>query len=977
MSSCTQKPDEASSPAGNKPQGNAEATVVDNGTAAPQTVRFWGNYMEVFGPVYPRGASQIPGTDTFPLLRYQGQSDETRAAEVRQAQAYGLDGFEVWPTFAAAERWIDALDRMGVDPDFEIKPQVAASGFYPTYEDLKVAVKDYLVRYGDNPRIARSHGKPLISSWGYLPYYEDFSRLRQELASEGLTFFWVPTTTRDFPVGLSYEAFDGVNSWSVDLDPEGIASSQRNAAKAGDEFEVVGTIRAGYDNGQRIFTQDYVPYRGMRTLLDSLNAGLTQGLTEMVLVTWNDLSETASYPSWASPYGYQEIIRYYRSLYAQEASVNEAAQVVVAYHPELLLGDRFEMQFVVLPGYGADEEAWSGEVRLEDSAGQVRWRQAVSLSGVVGEAPEVVAVEYAPDLDADIPVALSPVIVDAQGVQKRLPPVNVRVGRIRTNRPLTIALDKVAAPEVEIKVEPLDLSGVATPPVRLSYDVEAASPVAQMQVMDGVLVLEDIREADGGDDLYLGLDNWGLDETVSLRLKGLAHWRWLYHTSQDPAVTLAKSAAVGSDGSAQAWKDSVTEGQGDEITVPIAVKKAVAVRRDTPAAVLAFTTGDITGTTVEVVSSELADGDEHTIPLPSLFAGDVILPGQQADTSLRVRLMEDGHVLNRMPEPMGKHVAGSVVLPAVQSNEPYRVLSLSGQLADGSVFFSRPYVWVRADESAREQRKVVQVVQTGKPYDELAATSVMEITQDVSGYEKAFPKHTLAPHQPYAPEQIREVELPVWRLMSVDFPMDEGIGWLVGGSGSYMSTGWGWRSGVMDRPAKKWVGPGAEDSQWVIDEELERPVLHFTRTSRLSIRSRSGLAGSYTLDFDIKLDELGRTQRIVSDTDIGGNKGPLQMIVLPDGRIKVERDVTRDDPYRVLSTDRLTAGRWHHVRLSYDLESLSLEIDGKPAGTANVPPEIVRSHSTPYIGAVSPEKADGFAGSMANFIWQSGAGSKE
>ena len=935
------------------------------GASRPKrNITFYGNYMDVFSPAMPRGAGLIPGSDDFPLLRSQGDSDQTRMKEAEQAEAYGLDGFEIWPVFSSAEHWIDSLDRVHFDPAFKIVPQITlVTPAYPTYESWRQAFEHYLKNYGNNPRAAHLDGKPLISSWGGGNSLKQLLRLKEELAQEGLPFTWVPALDAFSSPQPVFDSLDGINNWHTHRFLESLQAEQRNALKVQRPFHVFGSFRAGYDNGNRMFTADVNPFLGLKTLLASLDAGLAAGITTEVLVTWNDAQETASLPSWLSPYGYQEIVRYYRSLYAGEPPANQGDEVVVAYGSELLLGDEFEVQFVLLPGRAPTHVPWTGKLEVEDEQGKLLSTTPLSLSADAPGKPRLFSFKPTPPLADNPPAALSLIVTGPDGVRRRLEPVNVRAGRLRTVRPFVVALDRVAPPkDLSFTFAPLVLPGVPVEPVKADYQLETSSPVSQLQIMDGLVALEDVRSAaPKSPRYYVGIDSWGFKKPIQVNLTGPAQMDWCWRLSDVPPQIFASPG-------------SEATGAARKITIPVDAAKMMGPRRDTPVAVLAFSTTALQGAGIQIASSETAGSPSVKIPLLQLFKQDVILRGKENDTSLRVRIMEDGHVLNLDPKLNSTTVAGSAILPAIQYNEPYRILSLAGQTEDGNVFFSPPRLWVRVPAGERGKSAQIQVVKSGNSLDDHLDETV-EINKNQQGLEIPRVVMTPSPKENFTGEQVRTLSLPDWRLASIDLPLKAGIGWLVGCSDSYTSLGWGWRSGAMDRTASKWLGPDAQASQWVWDGALKRYVLEFRPTSRVSIRSRSGLSGSYTLGFDLKLDAggAGKPQRLVSDDNApAGPKAPLRLQINESGSLEAYRNVSGVDGYTVTTPAPLSIGVWHHVDVLYDLTHFSIVVDGKAAASVDVRPDLMRSHSVPFLGASSEKAADGFAGRMANFLWKSG-----
>ena len=911
----------------------AEEVKPDSFTPFPEPppAMIWGNYMQVFSPALPTGSRQHRGVDVFPFLRRGETETETYAAEVRQAQAYGLDGFQVWPHYNSAARWLDQLEKIQPEKPFYIHPQIGgiAMRFFPTYEDFRDGTIEFLREYGDHPYLYRYEGRPVISSWGWCEHFEKIDQLREEVREAGHEFFWFPTVTGQWPESLAYRTCDGYNAWHGMSTANEIAAKLKRTHWMDKPFVVAGTARPGYDNGNRMFLHARLPWDGAKTLLDTFDASYEAAAPWTILVTWNDVSETASYPSWRSPWGYQQISRFYKGVYKTDQSPFERTRVVVAYMGDQLLGDDLEVQLVLLPrGRGFPYE-WSGTLELRDHDDRLVHQETVSRTVTKPDEPVVIRCRMPTLALGRDQFALVPYVTDlneAPVVRRRLRPIHVRYSRLRTFTPVAIALDRVRGDmdsqlNVDGHNEPLFHD---TRPVSIDCDVTMprGRRLDQFQIADGAQILYDPRQSSATrPTVFLAIDNWGFTEDCGISVSEGSTIRFISRPHRHKRKALQPVNAR-------------------QAAVTITSKNLGGFKRLTPTATVAIETADIAGAELSFTQPELKGETSVGIPLAELARRHRLLAGKDAGTSIRLRLAEDGVAVPTAPDLDASKLNCTALLPVTEHNERVRVLHGQGVLENGDVFYTKPLVWIR---DAAAETVEGQVVASGGAYDDFVTWG------------------TSIPKGPFPGSSVGTVDMPRYRVPHYALHLDEGLGWYVNDGGCYTTPGWCWRAGITSRK-QKFRGPDANDPQWVDDGALHGSALRFQPQSRLGMRSRSMFSGAFTLSMWLRPDSLGRYQRLFCDAGETGHRGPLQTFLTAEGHVVARRNVQRNEPLDVRSKTTITAQEWSHIAVTYDLKKVRIYVDGTLDSSADAPTQIVRSHSTPFFGAVKRGQDDGFAG---------------
>lgn len=887
---------------------------------APPVV-FLANYMDSFNPNNAHAAEQSLNVDYFPFNRRETNTLETLRNEVESMQAYGLDGAQIWPGYKQAAEWMDALTELNLEKPFYISPQIAgvAAVFYPTYADFVKATVEFLKNYGKHPHMLTFDGKPVISTWGTVAgYIDDMEKLRADVKAAGVgEFFILPTI--DLGVHkpnmkklaeIRDQHYDGYNAWRQMRDTDNIRTVTAFLSEKRYNVFPVGSIWSGYCNNNRMFLDNYRIYYGAQELIRSFDAGLDTGLRWMILVTWNDVHESASFPSWKNVYGTQEITRFYRAVYETGKTDRSEMGVVLSYLPDMLLGDRWDFGVTLLPGTNTVAgKRWSGTLSLENVQGkEILRRELSTLFSRTDRAHFFPNLIELPDLSDPV---FTPVLT-LNGITRRLAPVTIRHGRSRTTPPVMISFDHLTEASVDFS---LNSSIVFQKnPLKVSVSVKSDVALDEVNLASGSDILLDMSATSGNDyPFYLAVDNWT-------------------EAPKDIKISLSQGVFVNRhvrDGWGAPGEESPLSGTNFLLNLP---STTAGFRPESPVIIIAGKTASPSNTMVTFSSGEQA----KTRSLFELARNSMTVKTGE-NKWIRLRTLENGQGRTAAVHLGERQVTFNAFLPNLARNEKFRVIHVQGRCADGRVFFSKPFVWFRKELD--EDNVSVPIVCSQVGFDD-------DIADPTTRSRFAFES-----------TQVQSVYLHPARIPSYSFDFDEGGGWLVNDSGDYAMRGWGWRCSAGSRKVK-WGAPSAEDPQWESQDAVIGSAMRFSKTSRLGLRSNSGFSGSFTLEGWIKPDDLGSGGLIYADTD------ELRFEIKPGGTLSAMRDVSAvAGSGCALQTDRkLRSGQWQQIALVYDLKSLRIYINGQLAAETDAPATLFRIHSTPWFGATSRKLADGFSG---------------
>lgn len=886
-----------------------------------EQILFIVNYMDVFGLSSLRGARTAKSFDFFPLLRLEGSREATNEQEIRAMVKYGFNALQVWPDYRAAAKWLKTVEKMDLPEKFYVFPQIAgiAHVFFPTYEDFVKGTVDFLKEYGNHPNLLHIDGLPVLSSWGNVKYLKDFKKFKRDVNRHGIDFYWLPSldTAVKHPnmkklAVIRDKGYPALNSWRNLSCPVDIEKVRALLNANGRKCRIFGTITPGYDNRNRMFMDNYRVYDGAKTYINYLNAGLKCNLKELIMVTWNDVHETASMPSWRSPGGFEEITRFYRGIYDGTGSPYKDNRVIVVYQPEQLLGDMIRVQFILLPGQTGSN--WTGTLELRDIDDRTVFSRQINLNKGEGNRAVIENIDF-PSLKLENDsVMLSPYIISGRE-QKRLSPIYIMVDRARSKPPLLIPLNRIA----DKVTADLKFAGSnkrilkSINPAMINADIQSTTKIRQLQLADSTQILLDAEITTADKTLLFPVfDNWGFNSKFEVTLHN-AEFRW---SRQHP-------------GKGSSQKTCISRLNGN--TLQITPNSGTGFKGETPFIVTAIQCSDPDKASMTIRELK-PDGNSINLKISELGIKPAELLNKQG--ILRIRLAEDGHSLSELSPLNTARVKLTAMIPNIDKNEPFRSIFCEGELVNGKVFYSRPLLWIRS--KTPDHNVDIQILDTGKAFDE---TLLDGSTVSVNDFK---------------PEQIRRLSVPAWRLPLFNFNFNEGRGWYVNDGGGYNSRGFGWRVGVSSRKSK-WGAPDKDDPQW-IPKGLKDSAMIFKPNSKLGLRSGTMPSGAFSFLCWIKPDKPLQNGLIFSDSHFS---------IMVDGHGKIIFKLRKDSRSSSQTTSKATIkpGIWQQLAVTYDLSEIRIYLNGKLDRVNKQPPLQSRLHSLPFFGAADAKRKS-FSGTL-------------
>ncbi|HEY3331861.1 MAG TPA: LamG-like jellyroll fold domain-containing protein [Capsulimonadaceae bacterium] len=486
-------------------------------------VIFWAHYMP-----------QIPlchmhnGTDALPLVTQDGTALDQNMRTIEVALDSGINGFQM--LCGAPEEFYTAAHRvrertgktMYIAPEWcdqEADPVKGAN-----------AIADFAIKHDSDPCIAKAGGAQIHFFYGTVKWAigDGLAKARQIFKDRGVKILLVPTIY-DFPQQVlnsegtaahkPFPAFGqpplGNSAWLENLGWDGatgfgqawrsdvaLALNDKLKERTG-SFTFFPDIWPSYDCSNRENYSIHCRIPGLAPVRDGLRIWTGLGYKQFSFITWNDMNETLLMPSNRNVYGYSAIINYYHRIAECGQSPFDSPKFVVAYEPEALVGDQTYFQCAVLPEHNTVASDYVISYRIDDQYG--RTLTTIGARAALGRETDDQLVETR--LDTTPFAGKTEVLVPYVTVRQydigtgetrtlysnmRLAPVRLRYNNVRFNRPLVIALDRIA-PEVNIA---LDVKRVSGPSAVATASVTGSSSLKRLVLAESLLSAGSFREDD-------------------------------------------------------------------------------------------------------------------------------------------------------------------------------------------------------------------------------------------------------------------------------------------------------------------------------------------------------------------------------------------------------------------------------------------------------------------------------------------------
>lgn len=902
-------------------------------------VIFWAHYMPQVAWGFLHAGGHVGGNaDVWPFSTQSGTPEEQMVHAMKEALESGINGFQ-FLTSVPSEAWTAAERvRKETGRTFYIAPEWCDVG--PDPKRAAKLIGDFVERHKESPFLYRRDGKQVHFTYNHgkwsgsngdhdssgVPY------VRELLKQRGIEVVLVPTigdwpkTLLDLPQWRyrSFPPFQTVRpgelrylaetNWDGCTGLNGGANVRaghvgeivrRLAAPQSKPFFLVPSMRTMYDSSNRYWQAIHCRGLGLRVLRRDLRLWLGAGFRQLTFSTWNDVNETMLLPSSRNVWGLNDLIAFYRSLAEYGTTPFEEPRFVVSYEPEVLMGDQGYFQFLALPGKAGRSADYTLTVSLRDPSG--REIHSFGLLNQLDGAAEDALAENRFET-ADWPaggLVVTPYLTlyerdKLSGESRmlyeelRLAPIRIRYNQIHYFTPYTVSLAHVnPAARLELAWE-----GGKSP--------ERPSPAG---------TLENLRLRTSGDARFrrvnlaescLGLGAFRADDTAAkpphlfLRL------------AADPAIrgTLTVDGGKALSAYQPHWRlsDHYFEfGEPSaEFNIPNAYRSLpVTVRLEAPPQNRIRLR--LAGMTTEAYDGSISDLIRQPLRREFTVAGKPV--------TLDLRLTTDATDVNcDYPVAPGAELVRP--LPLAAGHEAVRVFHTWALDEQQRVSYSNPVVWSNSERSAAP--RPVRFLRTYGVFDDFVNDS------------------SSAAANPFTVRNIVQRQLPANRIEYHLIDFDEGCGREVNHNGTSHQLGRGWIEGEY-----RWIPEGFRGG-----------ALQLGRDGKLKLRSKTMPHGALTVSLRVRFDEKNPAGRaLLEDGDNYQLKlsGPLSLRLDREGRIVAERPASGPGA-RVRSASPLRQG-WNHIAVTYDLETLTLYLNGKPEASQPAPPSYSRTHSTPVLGA--------------------------
>lgn len=924
---------------------------------ASEPVVFWAHYM----PQIPNGHLHAhPHTggnhDAWPLNEQAKSDVEEYKQHMRQALASGINGFQMLAFTneamfqAAREIYKETGQMFYIAPEWSGLPK-EQGGMLDGRDDALKTIIRFANQHRDNPHVFRKNGKQLHFFYGSPGKWSDTAEgielFRKDLAEAGVEVMLIPTLywfdrralgyhelmQKPWPVGETPAAKD--SKWLKNLGWEGATSFDYGiSSKVGEpldkqlrevrpDFLWIPSVTAGYDSSNRPVQAIHSSFLGLHNLYDALKFWIGKGYSQITYITWNDCLESMLIPSSRNIWGYNTIVRYFRGIAEKGQSPFEEPEVVISYPVECLYGDKFFFQALAFPAAGSSLMVKAKLELVPLGGGKPVLLSAEGQS--TAEQPEVFMEKTWQTGGEATPDAFQPFITvevrshSFQPWKKLCDRMPLAVSRMRFNLvefPVPYAIN-IRQIESQTTLA-LNLDN-ASPLSRVTVDVSGKEPLRRLVLTEGSLSLGCFRPARDPQrtpntlqDVYVRLE---ASENIPLRL-GVDKGQILDFYSPNPSATTSLQ--------------KVLRNSADFSAFPPGSFRSRVARMDLEADSL-----------VKLGIPQLGNDPVLQAGLPELQGSGVTKTVNLPSGPVRIgmTLTSDATEPNiDFPLPASGHFQR--VLPLNTEQHGLRVLQAVAWLQNDKVAFSNA---VLSSSQTDSETAAIQWVETNGTFDSF-----------IQNYSAV----TL---NPFTPDQVKIGALSKDRIPYFQLSFEEAAGARLNDRGTSQQPGRAW----IERGPGKLGHMATYASEKAITnsriEGVRGQGLMLTEDTRVRFRSKSAMVGATTVSVWVKVSEGTEANPVLKKLFAGPfalTIGHDSMALAAFGRAGLSLKTAS------FSAD-LQPG-WNHLVFSYDLQSITVSINGKPVVTqSSVPPVYQRSHQVPFVGFAEPAKTGlGFSGAL-------------
>jgi hypothetical protein len=905
-------------------------------------------------------------SDAWPFLTQNDDRKAEYVQHIRSALSAGIHGFQMltWPDskmFEAAEQVYRETGEL-----FYIVPDWSTMGGNIDSDPEKGAkhLADFAEKYRDSPHSLHVDGRQLHFFYGGVPWAatrETHQQTLEALKRRGVNPLLVPThygaekMIMGMPPnerGLHYPVepfvpyqpqgdrwlretlWDGVtelSSRNLDNRYDALRAVRDQTAPHSGRFLYVPPVTMGYDSSTRLHQATHDKFYGIRRLRDGLKQAYELGFRVITLATWNDVTETPMLPSSRSPYGYAETCRYLTGIARTGQSPFTDTRFIAAFNPEVIIGDEWFFQMLVLPKHKQVSIDYKMTVRLEGLDG----REVATLSGLARirhEREDAIAearwdTTGAPENTTVVsPVVTITAIDPASGAREtvfsglRLPPVRLRHNKIHFMTPYTISLNMVA-PDATLDLQggdapaaELDAANGSLVPLHLKSSGGEAwrrLSLAESQLPLGAFRADD-RAADsaGRHRVFLRVDLSVKNENG--RWTGLGSGNYpgrltvdngTIHEGYSVWENLAQGfLPCGKDRMEISYKSPNIYGE-----IMPWVYRLTAGREDPIRLFFRDSEKPIVTTTIAQLLSK---------PVQVEFTAD-------RDYLLDVRLTTDLTDPN-IDFPVSAQAELQREIPLDSSTQAVRIFHAWGLTESGKVAYSKP-VAVRRTPLPGQQAVITDP----------ATVLPVRFIRTQGAFDDFRNATCSSSRNPFTAQDVYSGPMKAENIPYYLLDLEEGTGNRANYNGTGNQLGYGMLQGDCTW-VPGWKGTG----------------VRLGKGGRIALRSKSGPHGCTTISLRMLWDPDASKglSTIYEDGDWwqNTNMGPLQVLLTGDGKMVARSFVSGGGP---VTADATLSKGWNHLAIVYDLTELRLYLNGKPCGKiTGLKPGYKRTHSLPFIG---------------------------
>ncbi len=899
-------------------------------------VIFWAHYMPMVPHAHLHANHHIGGNaDVYPFLSQEGSSADRMKKDMLTALDSGINGFQFLKLVPEEAFTAAAEVKRETGKNFYIAPEWCDLGPDPAVAADKIA--GFIQKHRDEPSIFRIDGKQVHflynhGKWagtGTISETDNLPAARKIIKEKsGSDVILIPTIYSFAPnlldrPELQYKAFPpfvnimpGEMKWMKETGWDGAtalngganlrnfdveAIKQRLTAKSG-KFIIVPAVRTMYDSSNRSFQAIHCRGLGLRVLRNDLRLWIEAGFRFITFSTWNDVNETMLLPSSRNVWGYTELINYYHSLAATGMSPYNEARFIVAYEPEIMLGDEGFFQCLVLPERGclSSDYAWNVTFRNIDG------KEVYSGGGLMQTSNErrddLSEFRFDTTCIQDREMVLTPYVSIRQidkysGASKmlydqlRLAPIRVKYNKLHYYTPYAIALDHVNPEILPVLRFPGTDKQVITAKkgelVKLECQVKDSSLLQRLTLAESCLSLGAFRPDDlpgSQDKLFLRLSASSEIKAMLNLSSGKSIESYTNHPDLKKAVLPLNNAQA-------------------KVLIPATVMPVVIRLEAVPDTQISLRLSGQSGPVLNTTIRQLAENP---------FRGETVIDDKKI--TVDARLTTDNTDPNVFyPLPSGTYVR---TIPLNRGHELFRVFHAWALDHNNRIAYSNPVGII--DAAAPESPSQVNFIRTYGAFDDFVDDS------------------SSATRNPFTAANLVSRVIPSWMIPYVCIDFSEGCGKDVNHNGCAQQLGRGW----------------IDDScRWNKDSKGQSVL--YVGNGNVTLRAKTFPHGSFTLLMRLKLDPEQNGDRILledGDNWNGGFNCPVSLTVNGKGYVTLRRILPPDISAVITAESPLLSG-WNTITATCDLKTLTLFINGKPAGSAMLAiPGYRRTHSVPKIG---------------------------